>query len=419
MKKKLLAIFGPVIAAVVLLALFFFSPFKINDEDKGLWEKASSSMSGNILRGNSIKNEAVKSGEYVPFFGSSELSRISPFHPSVLAKKYNRNYTPFLLGAPGTQSLTQYMMMQSFGSDLKDKKVVFILSPQWFVKGGIKRAYFDAYFSELQTYTWAIKLDKVSETDKYLAKRLLAYGKVNHDETLKLLLREIAKGKVPTTKQVDVAKFHINMLNREDELFSEIGLLSKNSQIEQQAKKLPAAYNEQKLDEQAKEIGQKATTNNSFGIENNFYTHRIKPRLAKFNDSQVKWDYRYSKEFSDFQLVLDQLAKENTQALFIIPPINGKWSEYTGLSQNMLQEFSKKITYQLRSQGFNQIADFTNKDQEPYFMTDTIHLGWRGWLAADQYIQPFLEEKTAQPSYHLNNYFYSQDWQNQNPETIK
>lgn len=419
MKKKLLAIFGPVIAAVVLLALFFFSPFKINDEDKGLWEKASSSMSGNILRGNSIKNEAVKSGEYVPFFGSSELSRISPFHPSVLAKKYNRNYTPFLLGAPGTQSLTQYMMMQSFGSDLKDKKVVFILSPQWFVKGGIKRAYFDAYFSELQTYTWAIKLDKVSETDKYLAKRLLAYGKVNHDETLKLMLREIAKGKVPTTKQVDVAKFHINMLNREDELFSEIGLLSKNSQIAQQAKKLPAAYNEQKLDEQAKEIGQKATTNNSFGIENNFYTHRIKPRLAKFNDSQVKWDYRYSKEFSDFQLVLDQLAKENTQALFIIPPINGKWSEYTGLSQNMLQEFSKKITYQLRSQGFNQIAYFTNKDQEPYFMTDTIHLGWRGWLAADQYIQPFLEEKTAQPSYHLNNYFYSQDWQKQNPETIK
>ncbi|BCA85260.1 D-alanyl-lipoteichoic acid biosynthesis protein DltD [Enterococcus saigonensis] len=419
MKKKLLAIFGPVIAAAVLLALFFFSPFKINDEDKGLWAQASSSMSGNILRGNSIKNEAVKSGEYVPFFGSSELSRISPFHPSVLAKKYKRNYTPFLLGAPGTQSLTQYMMMQSFGSDLKGKKVVFIISPQWFVKGGIKRAYFDAYFSELQTYTWATKLDNVSETDKYLAKRLLAYEKVNHDETLKLMLKEIAKGKLPTKRQVDVARFHINMLNREDELFSEIGLLSKNNQIEQQEKKLPAVYNDQKLDEQAKKIGQKATANNSFGIENGFYTHRIKPRLTKFNASQAKWDYRYSKEFSDFQLVLNQLAKENTQALFIIPPINGKWSEYTGLSQHMLQEFSKKITYQLRSQGFNQIADFTNKDHEPYFMTDTIHLGWRGWLAADQYIQPFLEKRTPQPTYHIADYFYTQDWQNQNPATIK
>ena len=70
MKKKLLAIFGPLIAATVLLALFFFSPFKINDENKDLWAQASSSMSGNILRGNSIKNEAVKSGEYVPFFGA-------------------------------------------------------------------------------------------------------------------------------------------------------------------------------------------------------------------------------------------------------------------------------------------------------------------------------------------------------------
>ena len=39
------------------------------------------------------------------------------------------------------------------------------------------------------------------------------------------------------------------------------------------------------------------------------------------------------------------------------------------------------------------IADLSTKGNQPYFMEDTIHLGWRGWLAADEYIQPFLDSK--------------------------
>ncbi len=75
--------------------------------------------------------------------------------------------------------------------------------------------------------------------------------------------------------------------------------------------------------------------------------------------------------------------------MFIIPPVNEKWSDYTGLSQEMLQGFAKKIKFQLNSQGFNRIADFVNQAGTNYFMEDTIHLGWKGWLAADQQIRPF------------------------------
>ncbi len=97
-------------------------------------------MSENVLKGDTIKNEALAEKKICSFFfGSSELSRISPFHPSVLAEKYHRDYRPFLLGAPGTQSLSQYMMMRSAGDDLKNKKIVFIISPQWFVKDGVKK----------------------------------------------------------------------------------------------------------------------------------------------------------------------------------------------------------------------------------------------------------------------------------------
>ncbi|WP_159721280.1 D-alanyl-lipoteichoic acid biosynthesis protein DltD [Enterococcus sp. CSURQ0835] len=421
MKKKLFGIFGPIVLAAVLLLLLFFSPIKINTNNQTLIQKAASSMSGNVLRGNDIKAEAMESGKYVPFFGSSELSRISPFHPSVLAQKYDRDYTPFLMGAPGTQSLTQFMMMQSMGNGLKNKKAVFIISPQWFVKEGIKRDYFDAYYSPEQTFNWVVNLKKVTPSDQYLATRLLHYGIVRKDDRLERMLQAIQAGNLPQKNDLRFSQLKLNMLNREDQLFSTIGMVSRQKQIDHATKELPAQYDLDELNDLAAQLGEKQTGGNEFAIQNNFYKRRIAPRLDQLRDSQKGWDYRYSPEFSDFQLALNQLAKEHTECLFIIPPVNGRWATYTGISQTMLDQFAKKIKYQLKSQGFNHVADFTNQADTNYFMADTIHMGWKGWLKADQKIAPFLQKKTAQPvTYQLNDrYFLSREWQKMDPSQVE
>lgn len=421
MKKKLFGIFGPIVLAAVLLLLFFFSPIKINTNNQTLIKEAASSMSGNVLRGNDIKAEAMDTGKYVPFFGSSELSRISPFHPSVLAQKYDRQYTPFLMGAPGTQSLTQFMMMQSLGKGLNHKKAVFIISPQWFVKEGVKRDYFDAYYSPEQTLNWVVNLKKVDAADRYLATRLLHYGIVRKDERLNQMLQAVQNGQLPQTSDVRFSKLKLNMLNREDQLFSTIGMVSRQKQIDQAVNELPKQYNMDQLDSLADRLGQKQTGGNEFAIQNKFFKRRIEPRLDQLKDSQKDWDYRYSPEFSDFQLALDQLAKEHTDCLFIIPPVNGRWAEYTGISQTMLDQFARKIKYQLQSQGFDHIADFTDQADTSYFMADTIHMGWKGWLAADQKIAPFLKDKTASAvNYQLNNqYFLSPEWQKMDPSQVE
>lgn len=418
MKKQLFSIFGPVILAAVLIVVLFFSPVKINQHDPALLKEAASSMSGNILRGDDVKKEALSTDQYVPFFGSSELSRISPFHPSVLAEKYQRGYTPFLLGAPGTQSMAQFMMMQSLGKDLKNRKVVFVISPQWFVRDGLKRAYFQAYYSPEQTLNWLLGLKKIDASDRYLAKRLVQY-KVKDARTDEML-RNVANGKLPSPFDKRISQLKLNLFSREDELFSTIGLRSKQKQIDASAKQLPDQYNKAELKKLANQIGREQTSDNSLQIQNKFF-RGLRKHLPELRNKQAKLDYRYSKEFSDFQLALDQLAKEHADVLFIIPPVNGKWSKYTGLSQEMLQQFSTKIKYQLQSQGFNNIADFTNDNNTNYFMQDTIHLGWQGWLAADQKIAPFLKgSKQEAQNYQIDNgYFLSEKWQQQNPATIK
>ena len=75
-KKRLIRILGPVLCSAVLVAVFFFAPFRINLTSEKTLKEASTSMAPNVLKGNVIKNKAVASGKYVPFFGSSELSHL-------------------------------------------------------------------------------------------------------------------------------------------------------------------------------------------------------------------------------------------------------------------------------------------------------------------------------------------------------
>ena len=68
---------------------------------------------------------------------------------------------------------------------------------------------------------------------------------------------------------------------------------------------------------------------------------------------------------NDLQLVLDQFAKSRTNVIFVIPPVNAKWMKYTGLSQEKYEQAVQKIRYQLESQGFTNIADFSKDGDQP------------------------------------------------------
>ncbi|WP_143463127.1 D-alanyl-lipoteichoic acid biosynthesis protein DltD [Levilactobacillus enshiensis] len=422
MAKRLLRIFGPLILAAILVFAVLAMPVKLglSKVSANRERQAAVSLSPNVMKGKYIKDAALK-GKYVPFFGSSEWSRFDPLHPSVLAQKYNRSYRPFLLGARGSQSLTQYFVMQNIQSELRNKKAVFVISPQWFVKDGTRKDAFGYYYSQLQTTEWLTHF-RHDAIDQYAAKRLLQMPVANSDHFIYQALQQVAAGKNLTKYQRFYLQTRKNMLTHEDQFFSGIDLPSQNlNRVNQQAKKLPTHYSYSALDELGGQIGKAETGNNPFRISDKFYNHGLKQELkkGKLKGFQKNLSYTESPEFADFQLCLDQFARLNTNVMFIIPPINAKWQKYTGLSASMLKQFDQKIHYQLQSQGFNNIVDLSDKGNVPYFMTDTIHLGWRGWLAVDKRVDPFLTKQQPQPSYSISDKFYSTKWQNLAPSQLK
>lgn len=411
MFKKLWLIFGPVLIAGACLGALLLSPFRFSHPSAKTLSTAATSMSANVIKGEAIKDAAFNA-DYIPVIGSSELSRMDPLHPSVMAEKYDWKNKPFLIGAPGTQSLTHFLSLQATGQHLTGKKAVVIISPQWFVPRGVKSEMFDFFYSPLQTSYFLVHA-KDSAATRYAAKRILDLT----SDTTSGVMRDALKNKALGLPLTTVQKVYINNIKRpglqhQDQLFSQLFIHGREKELAKGLKVLPDEQDLQTLDQVATTLGRKATAGNPFGIQKKFYEQRILPNQVKLKGEQSNFNYESSPEFSDFQLMLDFFAQHKMAVQFIIPPVNARWASYTGLSQDMLNNFSTKISYQLKSQGFNNIVDMTKDGNEDYFMQDTIHLGWRGWLKVDQHVQPFMATKKAgKVSYKISDDYLDRSWQ--------
>jgi D-alanine transfer protein len=410
-RTQLLLGIGPCVLAVVLLLGFLLQP--VTRESKAspdLQKEAASSLSINVLVGNYIKNSAMADPCYVPFFGSSEFKRFDMFHPSVLAERYKRSYRPFLLGEAGTQSLILYGILRSMGEDMRGRKAIFILSPQWFSKQGQSESSFELYYSPLQIYTWIVSLEEVDKAAQYYAKRLLSFSLIQKKTAMKEVLEEISQGRMPSEHMLRHCRGQYHLLSAEDRIFGALGIRFRN--LKALAKGLPDEYDLEELDKLAWNTGEKHSRNNRFQIDDSYFNRMLRSQLKKLKGTQKRVDYRKSPEYSDFQLVLNEMARLDMDVLFVLPPVNGRWMHHTGLSQKMLRDWERKLETQLTRQGFHNILDLCDANDADYFMQDTIHLGWRGWVAIDIVVRPFLESKERTPNqYHTDDWYFTKAWE--------
>lgn len=413
MLKRLWLILGPVICAfLMVVTLLFFYPTK-QRHDYQSEKRSAVTLTAGSFKGRTQKVRALtdKKHRFVPYFGSSEWLRFDSMHPAVLSEKYKRNYRPYFLGQRGAASLTQYFGMQQMLPQIENKTAVYVISPQWFTKKGYSPAAFQQYFNSDQLTSF-LHQQEGDIAAQYAAKRLLQlYPTVAMKDNVK----KVADNQKLSNFDKQYIRLISRLNNREDALFS--SLFSEHNEnyeklVQPQVNRLPDKFSYSDLEKFATRDAQRNTTNNDLGIDNKFYKHRLRKRIKKLKGTQKRFSYTKSPEYNDLQLVLNQFAKSKINPIFVIPPVNAKWTAYTGLSQGKYQQAVKKIRYQLESQGFKNIADFSNDGGKPYFMQDTIHMGWLGWLAFDKAVNPFISNPKPAPNYQINNRFFSKEWAN-------
>lgn len=422
MLKRLWRIFGPVICALVLVVVVIYCypqgrKHNYQTDKRNAVTLTTANFKSRINKTNALSN---KEHRFVPFFGSSEWLRFDALHPAVLAEKYDRNYRPYFIGQRGAASLNQYLGMQQMLPELKNGTAVYVLSPQWFTKKGYNSAAFQQFFNNDQLSSF-LNQNETDENSEYAAKRIL---EMKPEIAMKSQLSKVAKGQELNTFDKTYVQFLAELNKREDALFSPFAAPNNanyDKKVLPYLKELPDEFSYEALDQVAVRDAEEHTKSNSFGIDDRFYKKRLSKKIGKLKGFQEHLSYEVSQEYGDLQLVLNQFAKSKTNVIFVIPPVNSKWMAYTGLNQEMYDATVLKIRYQLESQGFTNIADFSKDGDQAYFMQDTIHMGWKGWVAFDKAVDPFVSNPTPAPSYHLNDRFYSKDWANYtaNPDEFK
>lgn len=411
MLKRLWMIFGPVlIAGLLVFLLIFFYPTEMR-HNLGAEKRSAVATTIDSFKERSQKVRALSDPNmrFVPFFGSSEWLRFDGAHPAVLAEKYNRSYRPYLLGQRGAASLNQYFGMQQILSEIENKQAVFVISPQWFTESDYEPAVFQEYFNSDQLTSF-LENQSGDISSQHASKRLL---KQFSNVSMKDIVQKIANKE--SLSEFDHMRIEIGSLinQKQANFFGQFSIrqwLKYKEHVEKYLNTIPDQFSYQAIEDVVKADAEKNTSNNEFGMDNRFYDTQIRDYLKKLKGSQISYNYLKSSEYNDLQLVLTQFSKSKVNPIFIIPPVNKKWMDYAGLREDMYQQTVQKIRYQLESQGFTNIADFSKDGGEPFFMKDTIHLGWLGWLAFDKAVDPFLSNPTPAPTYHLNERFFSKDW---------
>lgn len=310
--------------------------------------------------------------------GSSELGMPVDQNPSVWLPTNSSDFDLYESGRGNQQSLYHAIELAAVGPSIANKKVALILSPQWFVRGGVKASLFQSVFSHA---AW----------DAMLANPRLSAG------TRQRLIARVGSlmpqlctlgASCATTTASSVEEFvnaPYNVFNaRVNTLRDTYKGVDYRKAVRYTGDWKPGTQSMATIDWTAEDAKATATGRlkvgkNPYNMEDAFYQKRVVPQLAKLKGQQVGVSYTSSVEYDDLQLFLDVAHDLGIDVMLIPLPVNGTWSDFTGLPKAERDGFATKIRAMATANGAT-LTDLTSKAYEPYYFFDTLHLGWRGWL---------------------------------------
>ncbi len=398
MKKRFKYLLGFI--CVFILFLIFsktYSTYLNNKIDKMCRESLTTGYGFKEKeKGLILQEEAINDGD-IMFLGSSELGSKVKQNPGRFFPNSYLNKPANLIGSAHVQDLQHAMNLASVDG-YKNKKVVYILSIQWFFnKNGNTDEGFLAKFSPVQYLKILNDKDISNDVKKQIAERVNFFTKndenfkdINYINKVYINKDSGVKGKVAYYVNKPYIKARLELYKLKDKYLSMKALkkLPEN-------KKLLSTKNIDFQEEykKAKDEGKAKTTNNKYYIEDKYFDKYLRKDLTDVKDRYVK-DKLYktimnSKEFDDYKLFLQVCKEKNVKPYIVLMPVNGSFYDYMGLNKENRNEFYTKAQGLAEKYGF-QVLNLKDKEYEPYFMYDHMHLGWKGWLYINEKVIEFM-----------------------------
>lgn len=385
--KRVVAFFTALILfLVVIFGVNVYTSKKLEVDKKsfGTWTNTYKYLSNEAISKNLSKDTML-------LMGSSEFNhgKKTPYHPKNIFK--DTKMSPMLIGTSFNQCLNHAITLAGIEPNMKNRKVTLILSPQWFVKRGVRKEAYAARFSE-SNYIAMLENPKLSkELKKKMAVRskfLLEKDPTMHDRVTKY--NDAYVGKKASIESKVYLKIRKEFISQRDRLSVmtalKIGNVSKEAK-ESTDKNVDwgSLYKDAEID------GKKSTSSNSFYILDRYYKKKYKSNLNKLKNSNSNVSYSKSPEYDDFKTFIKVCKELNIEPMIIMIPVNGYWYDYVGFDKKKREEYYSKIRHIAKEKKVK-LADLSGEEYTPYFMEDSSHIGWKGWVRTNEELYKFYNE---------------------------
>ncbi|MCT7589876.1 D-alanyl-lipoteichoic acid biosynthesis protein DltD [Aliarcobacter butzleri] len=369
MNKFFINIFALFISSfIVFLGVFIFK-----DE---ILEYYTKPLQDTLQKTVSLQTD-LESGKIV-LFGSSELVKYP--NQRFLPQKFFNNELNIPLRVQGNEGHQTFVIMSQLAAldnqtIRNNARIAILLSPSWFT-GSNENGLTMPKFLEYMYSGMMNKLYFESETD----------------DKYKYLISDYIKENVSLIKDPSfIYKYPLNVLekdylNNEMKKFIIQNFDYKNIKVETLNYVKPK-LDYDKLRAEAKNI-EIPSSNNNFGINNEYYSKFIEPEIAKNNfpfSIIIPPELDKNEEFQDFLVLLDFLDKYKIKPLFIMQDLNPY--VFAG-NREEANELMAIIKSKVLEHNFEYMDMWTYKkeDFEMNSLTDIVHLDELGWIKVNQKI---------------------------------
>lgn len=327
-------------------------------------------------------------------YGSSELGSKVPQNPVNLYPFNDANYDISIYGVAHVQNLQHATMLGGIDSYKDNSKIAIVQSLQWFQEdNGISADEFLSAFSEVQFYQFMNNRKISVENKRYFCKRILELL-----ESKNIQVEEVFYAK--TYISDDVIERGLNFIIKPYYLLKEELLETRDKILvykelkKQEEKNEISDIKKINFDEEykkAEEQGSKLVTNNSFFAEDGYYDKYLKDIEGDLENKYINDNILNSREFEDFEFLLSVCKDLNIKPYIILMNVNGWYYDYTGIGVEERREFYSKLEKIAKDNGFD-ILNLNNKEYEKYYLSDVMHLGWKGWLNVTEEMYKYFNE---------------------------
>ncbi len=383
--KLLSLVLIPIVIVFIILSVY--SDF-LNTQIDSLYNSALARTYGvdEMNKGIKLLDHNAKQDDLI-ILGSSELDSWVPQNPKNMFPNSELNCNVDLVGRAVVQDLADAIKIGALQKSFKGKKIVLVVSLQWFLDKDIDLNGFKAHFSEIQFYKF-MNNKAISRKNKiYVCERISKLLKGDSAFARPYMYATLYK-RSNSLCNVLLSCFKPYYLIREKflDLKDKYQAYKSVNKFKNEPYRDAIAINWKEEEYKAQKMGEEYCTNNSFYVQDEYYDEYLKNRINESKNSyDPNLDLCASKEFDDYKLILEIFKESEINPYIIFVSTNGFYYDYVGLGREKRISFYDKLRSMADEYHFDYL-DLRDKEYEPYFYKDVMHLGWKGWLYVNKQI---------------------------------